>query len=158
MAISFVPDQGQILMCQFDHPAFIRPEMQKIRQCVVVSPRYRRHTGCCVIVPISTVVPDPVELYHFQIENGAYECLDPKEPLWVKGDMVTHAAFSRLDRPFEKGKRARVIVKPEHLKRIQCAVLAAIGLPKLLDEGHIQSLTSVSSETIIVSVPVKSGL
>jgi len=158
MPISFVPDQGQILMCEFDHPAFMRPEMQKIRQCVVVSPRYRRHTGCCVIVPISTVPPDPIERYHYQLPNGVYKCLDSAEPLWIKGDMVTHAAFDRLDRPFENGRRARAVVNPEHLRCIQYAVVAAIGLLKLLDPIEKASLTKPASEPIMASVPVKSGL
>jgi mRNA interferase MazF len=158
MPISFVPDHGQILMCEFDDPAFMRPEMQKIRQCVVVSPRYRRHTGCCVIVPISTVPPDPIEPYHYQLPNGTYKCLDPKEPLWIKGDMVTHAAFGRLDRPFENGRRARVVVNPEHLKAIQYSVVAAIGLLKLLGAIGNPALTNQASEPIIIGVPVKSGL
>jgi uncharacterized protein YifN (PemK superfamily) len=159
MPISFVPDHGQILMCEFDDPAFMRPEMQKIRQCVVVSPRYRRHTGCCVIVPISTVPPDHVEPYHYQLPNGVYGCLDPKEPLWIKGDMVTHAAFTRLDRPFvENGRRARVVVNPEHLKSIQYAVLAAIGLLTLLNPLGNTILTKTASEPIMAVVPAKSGL
>ncbi len=158
MPISFVPDQGQILMCEFDDPAFMRPEMQKIRQCVVVSPRYRRHTGCCVIVPISTVTPDEIEPYHYQLPNGVYKCLDPQKPLWIKGDMVTHAAFARLDRPFEDGRRARVVLNPEHLKSIQYAVVAAIGLLKLLETTEKPALTKTASEPILATVPVKSGL
>jgi mRNA interferase MazF len=158
MAITFVPDQGQILMCEFDDPAFVRPEMQKVRQCVVVSPRYRRHTGCCIIVPISTVPPLPIERYHYQLPNGVYDCLDPKEPLWIKGDMVTHAAFRRLDRPFENGRRARIVVNPEHLKCIQHAIVAAIGLLKLLEPLQEPVLTKTASEPIITTVPVKSGL
>ena len=145
-------------MCEFAEPSFIRPEMQKIRQCVVVSPRYRRHTGCCIIVPISTVTPETVEPYHYRLPNGLYPCLDPKEPLWIKGDMVTHATFARLDRPFADGKRSRIIVSPEHLKGIRLAVGAAIGLLKLLQPIDKSTLTIAASGEIINIVPDKSGL
>jgi len=145
-------------MCEFDHPAFMRPEMQKMRQCVVISPRYRRHTGCCIIVPISTVAPERIEPYHYQLPNGVYPCLDPQEPLWIKGDMVTHAAFARLDRPYAFGKRARIIVSPQHMKSIQLTVMASIGLLKLLEPKENASLTNLPLGAILKSVPDQSGL
>lgn len=127
-----MPDPGQILMCDFDSEGFIRPEMQKIRHCVVVSPRYRRHTGCCLIVPLSTVAPEIVEPYHYRIMLGRYQCLSPEVASWVKADMLTHAAFARLDRPKENGKFARIMLTDEDFEHTRVAVLNAIGLPHLV--------------------------
>ena len=45
MAINFTQKRGTVLMCNFD--GFKKPEMVKRRHVVVVSPRYRRHTGLC---------------------------------------------------------------------------------------------------------------
>jgi len=133
MPINFIPEAGQILMCDFESDGFIRPEMQKIRHCVVVSPRYRRHTGCCLVVPLSTVCPDDVELYHHRIPAGTYQALDAERDSWVKGDMLTHAAFGRLDRPYENGRRARVVLNAEDLRAIRKAILAAVGLVELIE-------------------------
>jgi mRNA interferase MazF len=158
MPITFTPDLGQVLMCDFSSPAFIRPEMEKIRHCIVISPRYRRHTGTCVVVPVSTSKPDRIEPYHYQIPNGVYRCFHDEQELWVKGDMLTHASFARLDRPYQDGRRARVVLNLGHLQGTQKAVLAAIGLPKLCDFLEIQVLTKTVTSTIITSVPDKSGL
>lgn len=128
MPITFSPDAGQILMCDFDSPAFMRPEMEKVRQCIVISPRYRRHTGCCIVVPVSTVQPEHIAPYHFQIPTGIYDCFDHGREMWVKGDMLTHAGFSRLDRPFVKGIRSRVVLSSDHLMIVRHAAMAAIGL------------------------------
>ena len=133
MPITFAPDLGQVLMCDFSNPAFLRPEMQKIRHCIVISPRYRRHTGCCIVVPVSTTKPHTLEPYHYQIPNGVYGCFHADAELWVKGDMLTHAGFGRLDRPYQDGRRSRVILEPQHLVGARKAILAAIGLLKLCD-------------------------
>jgi uncharacterized protein YifN (PemK superfamily) len=158
MPIAFSPDLGQILMCDFDSEGFIRPEMQKIRHCIVVSPRYRRHTGCCVVVPVSTVRPDPIELYHHQLPQQRYLCLDQERESWAKCDMVTHVAFARLDRPFEVGKRARVGISSGDLLAIQKGLLCAIGLPNLCSAMGLEDLTNASFGARIGSVPDKSGL
>src|ERR1700758_3523865 len=155
MPINFIPEPGQILMCDFT-TGFVRPEMQKERQWVVVSPRYRRHTGCCIVVPVSTVRPEEIEPYHYQLPEGRYGCFREGEELWVKGDMVTHAAFVRLDRPFSEGRRSKVMLQSDDFKGVQKAVLAAIGLPKILDEPPASLLTTRIDETRIVIVPDKS--
>src|SRR5690242_1063138 len=103
MPLSFAPDLGQILMCDFTN-GFMRPEMQKMRHCVVISPN--RHSGTCIIVPLSTAAPTPIESYHFKIPRNVYPCLECGVDIWAKGDMLTHAAYARLDRPKEYGRFA----------------------------------------------------
>ena len=95
MAIKFVPELGQVLMCDFA-TGFVRPEMQKIRHCVVVSPRCRRHTGCCLVVPLSTAAPRVIEPYHYRITPDKYSFFKAEEEIWAKADMLTHVAFTRL--------------------------------------------------------------
>ena len=59
-------------MCDFT-TGFKVPEMVKRRQVVVVSPRYRRHTGLCLVVPFSTVAPNEIEPHHYEIPSGTYD-------------------------------------------------------------------------------------
>lgn len=131
MPINFIPDAGQILMCDFTS-GFLRPEMQKVRHCVVVSPRYRRHTGCCLIVPLSTVPPENPEPYHYLVPRNAYPCMTGNVDIWVKGDMITHAAFGRLDRPLEDGRRVRRCLNLNDFRAVKIALLNAIGLIDLI--------------------------
>ena len=41
--IAFVPQRGQILICDFDVAGVVPPEMRKTRRVVVVSPRAHNH-------------------------------------------------------------------------------------------------------------------
>jgi hypothetical protein len=61
MPITFVPERGRILICDYDL-ARIAPEMDKERRVVVVSPRSynQRHgasAGRCIVVPFSATNP-----------------------------------------------------------------------------------------------------
>jgi uncharacterized protein YifN (PemK superfamily) len=129
MPISFVPEAGQILMCDFT-TGFVRPEMEKIRHCVVVSPR--RHTGCCLIIPVSTVRPDRIMDYHFLIPGDLYRCFDRDREQWAKCDMLTHAGLTRLDRVREDHRYVQRFLRREHLLAIRRAIVAAVGLTELV--------------------------
>ena len=124
MPISFSPGRGQILMCDFT-TGFIPPEMQKVRHCIVISPQ--RRTGSCLIVPLSTVAPNPIEAYHYKIPRNVYPCLECGVDVWVKGDMLTHASFGRLDRPKENRLFASRFLKKTDFEAVIDAVLAAVG-------------------------------
>ena len=127
MPIDFLPLRGQILMCDYTN-GFIRPEMQKVRHCVVISPQ--RRTGTCLVVPLSTVPPEIVEPYHYMIPRHIYPCLECGTDVWAKGDMLTHAAFARLDRPKENHRFASRSLRPDHLECVVAAALAAIGFQR----------------------------
>jgi len=62
-------------MCDFT--GFKPPEMVKKRPVVILSPRYRRRTGLCIVVPFSTVEPELIEPHHHRIPAGTYNFLDP---------------------------------------------------------------------------------
>jgi uncharacterized protein YifN (PemK superfamily) len=103
--------------------------MQKIRHCIVVSPK--RHSGTCLIVPLSTVAPRPMEAWHYSIPRHIYPCIECGTDVWAKGDMLTHAAFERLSRPKEHGIECRRLLGREHLSEVLRAVMHAI------DCGHV---------------------
>ncbi len=111
-------------MCDFT-TGFVRPEMQKIRHCVVVSPR--RHAGTCLVVPLSLLTPNPVEAWHYLIPRYTYQCLESGADVWAKGDMLTHAAFSRLSRPLENHQECRRLLQAAHLQEVLRAVAHAIN-------------------------------
>jgi|ERR1035437_6036159 uncharacterized protein YifN (PemK superfamily) len=125
MPILFNPSRGQILMCDFR--GFIRPEMQKIRHCIVVSPE--RRSGTCIVVSLSTSAPTTEEAHHYKISRNVYQCLECGVDVWAKADMLTHAAFARLDRPKEHGRFASRHLNSADLQGVINAVLAAIGQP-----------------------------
>lgn len=124
MPINFSPAPGQILMCDYT-TGFVPPEMQKVRHCIVLSPS--RRTGLCLVVPLSTVAPNPIEDYHYQIPVRPYPCLDQGSDVWVKGDMISHAAYHRLERPKQFNRFASVYLSPEDLQKTNQAVLAGLG-------------------------------
>jgi len=138
MGIQFHPEQGTILVCDFN--GFVPPEMIKRRPVVVMSPRLRKRDGLCTVVPLSTTPPKEIAPYHFKLH------VTPVLPApynadfhWVKADMVYTVAFDRLYLPFSgkdpSGKRVydiRVIDKADLLKIQQC-MLHGLGLSALTD-------------------------
>ncbi|HMF76383.1 MAG TPA: type II toxin-antitoxin system PemK/MazF family toxin [Bryobacteraceae bacterium] len=130
MAINFHPKRGTVLMCDFT-TGFKQPEMIKRRHVVVISPRYRRHTGLCLVVPFSSVAPFEIEPHHHEILAGKYPFFDPVKSVWAKADMLTCVSFQRLDRVLQYGRYASPMLQPDDLEAIQIAVAEALQLDKL---------------------------
>jgi mRNA interferase MazF len=127
MAIKYVPSPGQVLMCDFESAGFVRPEMQKVRHCVVISPRYRREWGTCLIVPLSTQPPNKVLPHHFVIAPNKYRFFTPDTEIWAKANMLTHVGFPRLDRVMEDGVYCNRYLDRADFKGVMVAVLHAVG-------------------------------
>ena len=127
MAIHFVPSPAQVLMCDFETRGFVRPEMQKVRHCVVISPRYRRGWGTCLIVPFSTQPPDEVRPYHYVIAPNKYRFFTADTEIWAKANMLTHVGFPRLDRVKEDGIHCDRFLDLTDFKGVMAAVLHAVG-------------------------------
>ena len=138
MSISFNPQQGSILICDFR--GYELPEMTKRRPVVVLSPRLRNRSRLCTVVPISTTDPRTVEAYHYQLE------LQPPLPApyssqwcWVKADMVYTVGFDRLSLAYcgkdERGVRIydQRVISPDDLRNIQQSMLHGIGLGRLTE-------------------------
>jgi mRNA interferase MazF len=139
MAITFHPEPGAILVCDYS-TGFREPEMVKRRLCVVITPRLRRRDGLCTVVPLSTTAPDHVEDYHCQIEFER-ELPRPWEGLnrWAKCDMMATVAFHRLS-PIGVGRgvdgRRKYIypkLSPPQLIGVRRAVLCALSLRDLTE-------------------------
>ena len=129
MPITFHPHPGTVLICGFS-TGFQPPEMVKRRHVVVVSPRRRHHSGLCLVVPFSTVAPDPVEAFHHRIPIGAYPFFDPLRDVWAKADMLTCVAFHRLDRGLLNGRYVAPGLQSHDFAAIQRAILAALEVGK----------------------------
>jgi mRNA interferase MazF len=125
--INFHPKRGTVLMCDFT-TGFQPPEMVKRRHVVVVSPRYRRHTGLCLVVPFSTVAPHEIEPHHYEIRAGSYDFLDPAKSVWAKCDMLTCVCFERLDRLLLYGRYHAPMLRLKDLQAIQLCVSQALQL------------------------------
>jgi mRNA interferase MazF len=117
-----------VLMCDFSSGS-VPPEINKIRHVVVVSPRRRRHTGSCTVVPLSTVAPNPVERYHLRIPANTYGFLKKDTYVWAKGDLVAHVSFQRLDRVLENNRYCSPSLDSEDVAGIRLAVWEGLGRP-----------------------------
>ena len=69
-----------------------------------MSPRYRLYSGLCLVMPFSTVLPDPIEPHHHEIPAGRYLFFRPAKSSWAKADMLTSVSFGRLDRVLLQGR------------------------------------------------------
>jgi mRNA interferase MazF len=132
MPLNFHPRQGAVLICDFT--GFKVPEMVKRRPVVVISPRPRRTTQLCTIVPLSTTVPNPVEGFHHRLDPKSLPGKFAATETWAKCDMVATVSLERLDRvrigKDANGKRlyAAEPVQADDLEAIQRAVLVALGM------------------------------
>lgn len=158
MPITFHPDPGMVLMCDFT-TGFIEPEMVKRRHVIVISPRYRRRTGLCLVVPLSTRPPNPVEPHHYEIPAGRYVFLDPDQSSWVKADMLTCVCFDRLDRVKENGKWASPSLSADDFRAVKRAVVAAIGMsvtaPAQTPRPVTPPIAAPAAPTVIAAAPGK---
>lgn len=124
MAITFVPDPGDVLMCNFE--GFMPPEMTKVRPVIVLSPRSRRIVpDTYIVVPTSTTMPASVAGWHCELKRGSYACFNAAVPIWAKCDMLTCVAAHRLDRVKVAGRYNRVQIRKGDLLRVRQAVLHA---------------------------------
>ena len=99
--ISFVPQRGQILICDFDMAGVVPPEMRKRRRVVVVSPRShnRRHgerPGRCLVVPFSASMPTVLTAAEVPFSADVYRSLTV--PTWAICSAVESVSHARLDR------------------------------------------------------------
>ena len=118
MAIRYTPQNGSILICDYDG---MLPEMVKRRPVVVVSSVAPR---LCMVVPLSTTVPRKTTPWTIKIVLD--EPLPPPYidmTCWAKCDMVSSVSFDRLNLFFGGKDAGRRI----HLERyVSNATLAAI--------------------------------
>lgn len=136
MPLTFHPQPGMVLICDFS-TGFKPPEMVKRRPVVVISPRPRRKTQLCIVVPLSTTPPVPVEACHHQLDPASLPGPLSTTPTWAKCDMLATVALDRLDRlklgREANGKRlySTQVISADDFKAIQRSVLHALGFQQL---------------------------
>ncbi len=128
-----------ILHCDFSK-GFEPPEMVKRRPVVIISSELKGRKGLVTIVPISTVEPNPIEKFHYQLPKASLPMLPffQDKDNWIKGDMLYTVAFHRLDliqlgTRNAQGKRNYFSQRlgREQMKAIYECVLYGINLPDL---------------------------
>lgn len=137
MALTFHPEPGTILMCDYSG-GFKKPEMLKLRPAIVVSPRLSHRDQLCTVVPLSGTEPDRIQLYHYKLEfERPLPAPWDSEYYWVKADMLCTVAFHRLHLirtgRDQDGKRKylNTQIKSDDLVNIHRCILYALGLPNL---------------------------
>jgi len=99
MAITFHPNAGTILLCDFSQ-GFKEPEMVKSKRPVlVVTPPLVGRPNLVTILALSTVKPDPIQDYHYLLPKKALPQLGnfQTKETWIKADMIYTVGFHRLD-------------------------------------------------------------
>lgn len=99
MAISIHPRPGQILLCDFSY-GFKEPEMVKsARPVIVLTGAIKGRANLITVAPLSTVEPNPVQLYHYKIPRQSMPMIGKFQhnDSWLKGDMVYTVGFHRLN-------------------------------------------------------------
>jgi len=131
--LAFHPRPGTVLICDFD-TGFKPPEMVKCRPVVVISPRPRRATQLCTVVPLSTTAPIPVEAYHHRMDPSSLPGQLAETETWAKCDVLATVSLDRLDRvrigKEPSGKRIYVAhaVIAADLEAIRRGVMIALGI------------------------------
>lgn len=130
MPISFVPQRGQILICDFNM-AYVPPEMRKKRRAVVVSPRSynARHgqgPGRCVVVPFSATPPKYPKPSQVPFPVGRYQSLTVDT--WAYCDAVMTVSHDRLDRVALGSRFLSEAISSADMARIEEGLRHAVGL------------------------------
>ncbi len=132
---AFHPKCGMVLLCDFS--GFRPPEMTKKRPAVIAGEEGAGRAGTCLVVPLSTVAPDPVMGFHHGLDRASLPTSMWNEVTWAKCDMVTTVASDRLDRVMNGrdalGKRYCVThqVVSADLAAIRRGVLVALHMSAL---------------------------
>ncbi len=133
MALTFQPNFGQILICEFP-TQLTPPEMTKKRPVVCISPKYRNRFGVATIVPLSTT--EPMVKSQFDVEVQLSQPIAPNYPAlkcWAKCDMLYTFSYSRLSAPTVgkcHGRRQYnfMLLSPGTMCSILTGVLASFGV------------------------------
>ncbi len=137
LMLKFHPEPGTILICDYGKEP-VEPEMVKRRPVIVISPKLKRRTGLCAVVPMSTTEPTSIQDYHCTI--GIEPPLPPpfdSSEMWVKADLIATVGFHRLVLPrtgrdqYGKRKYLTVRISADQLNGVYRAVLCGLGM------GHL---------------------
>jgi mRNA interferase MazF len=129
--LKYPPDRGEVLIGDFE--GLRTHEMEKLRPCIVLSPRIDQRSRLATVVCLSTTFPDPIQDYHVELAFDPIFCERfPSPTMWVKVDMVYSVSLDRLSRQREKlpnGDRTYTIrlLNYVDLQKVLRCVLNGIG-------------------------------
>jgi uncharacterized protein YifN (PemK superfamily) len=140
MSITFTPNGGDVLMCEFgpdpsdpatyplaSGPVSVAPEMIKRRHVVVMAANHHM----ILVAPFSTVRPPKMRNFHMHIPADTYPFFAQGAENWLKADLTTAVSRDRLDRVFFQGRYQRAALSAGHLKISRACVLHGLGLGAL---------------------------
>ena len=131
--ITFVPQRGQVLICDYDMAGVVPPEMRKKRRVVVVSPRSRNHRhgqgpGRCIVVPFSASMPAVVTNAEVPFAGNIYRSLTV--PTWAICSAVESVSHARLDRVAVGTAFLSEELSDDDMARINAGLRHALGLAR----------------------------
>jgi len=119
-----IPEAGMVLMCDFH--GYVKPEIVKNRHVIVLSSKLFNSWGTVVVVPVSSGAPKKASKVHFMIPANKYPCFRADEDQWVKGNLLSHVRFARLDRVKANGQWCTPKIDEKDLGQVCAAAAAAI--------------------------------
>lgn len=131
--VQFAPGGGQVFMCDF---SFLRkPEMQKQRRAIILSPKSMNQSGRCTVVPVS-MTPPRNEALHHRFEPAAYDFFHKENPVWAVCDHIYTFSWDRLWFLTVSGKPQTRKLEQDDYLAVQKKVAAALQF------GFLQSAPS----------------
>ena len=140
MSITFTPNGGDVLMCDFgpdpaepgtyplaSGPVSMTPEMIKRRQVVVLAANHRM----IMVAPFSTVCPPKMRNFHLHIAADTYPFFAPGAENWLKADLTMAVSRDRLDRVYFGNQYQRALLSAAHFKACRICVLHGLALGAL---------------------------
>jgi uncharacterized protein YifN (PemK superfamily) len=138
--IRHAPGPGRVVMCDFTY--LIRPEMQKERRAIVISPRPATDTGRCVVVPISKTAPRDSGPHFYRFEPASYPFFHSSEPVWAVCDHVYTVALTRLWKVNVNRRPELPSINPVDLDKIKDILVNTLALRPLTNPQ--QGATSIA--------------
>jgi mRNA interferase MazF len=105
MPLPYLPNRGEILICDFD-TGFREPEMVKKRPAIVVSSKASHGRRLCTVVPLSTTAPVPPKPWHHPLPHVTVPGWIAAATMWAKCDMLATVSFDRLNKPYIKTQQS----------------------------------------------------
>lgn len=131
MAIGYFPRAGQILMTDFS--GFSPPEINKLRPCIIVSPKLPNRGALAAVVPVSLTEPRKLLPYHVRLSKNYNPGEADDVACWAKCDLLMNISIGRMN-GFKVGRRKweHPQILAEDLKAVRRGILHALGMADLL--------------------------
>ncbi len=125
MGLPYLPQQGEILVCDFDDSA-IGAEMIKRRPVVVVSRHEAHRSKLCSVVALSTTAPAPPLKWHHHMPHLRVTGWSAEDGVWAKCDMLATVSLERLNKPYIKRRTGRQYIDHQLPDQDMQAILSCI--------------------------------